>query len=65
MEVKDDYAWNGIDVVRKNNPLLTNNLRALIIGKSYCGKTALLVNFLRETYWLDYTHLYVFGRSLH
>ena len=65
MEVKDDYAWNGVEATRKNNLLLPNNLRALIVSKSNCGKTTLLLNFLLDPNWLDYTHLYVFGRSLH
>ena len=65
MEVKYDYAWNGVEATSKNNPLVPNHLRALIVGKSNCGKTTLLVNFLLEPNWLDYTHLYVFGRSLH
>lgn len=65
MEVKADYAWNSIHTSRKNSPLLPSNIRALIIGKSNCGKTTLLMNFLLEPNWLDYTHLYVFGRSLH
>ena len=65
MEVKADYAWNSIHTSRKNSPLLPSNIRALIIGKINCGKTTLLMNFLLEPNWLDYTHLYVFGRSLH
>ena len=65
MEVKADYSWNSVHTSRKNSPLLPSNIRALIIGKSNCGKTTLLMNFLLEPNWLDYTHLYVFGRSLH
>ena len=65
MEVKANYAWNNSKVQRENNPLLPNNIRVLIIGKSNCGKTTLLFNFLLQNDWLDYTHLYVFGKSLH
>ena len=65
IEVKADYVWISIETSRKNSPLLPSNIRALIIGKSNCGKTTLLMNFLLEPNWLDYTHLYVFGRSLH
>ena len=67
MEVKGNYAWNNnnSEIQRKNNPLLPNNIRGLIIGKSNCGKTTLLLNFLLQNDWLDYTHLYVFGKSLH
>ena len=37
----------------------------LIVGKSNCGKTTLLLNLLLQSEWLDYNHLYVFGCSLH
>lgn len=50
---------------RVNNPLLPNNIRGLIIGKSNCGKTTLLLNLLLQPGWLDYNHLYVFGNTLH
>ena len=64
MEVKANYSWNS-KVQRKNSPLLPSNIRGLIIGKSNCGKTTLLINFLLQPDWLDYTQLYVFGKSLH
>jgi len=54
---------------RNNNPLLPNSIRACIIGKSGCGKTNLLLNLLLNDYkdipFLDYNHLYLFGKSLH
>ena len=65
MNIRDDYAWKSNDVSRTNNPLLPSNIRGLIIGKSNCGKTTLLLNLLLEPGWLDYNHLYVFGKSLH
>ena len=65
MEVKANYACNNSKVQRENNPLLPNNIRGLIIGKSNCGKTTLLLNFLLQLDWLEYTHLYGFGKSLH
>lgn len=58
----------------RNNPLLPNNIRACIIGKSGCGKTNLLMNLLLGSFgkdlknpldWLDYTHLTIYSRSLH
>ena len=36
-----------------------------LVGKSNCGKTTLLLNLLLQPDWLDYNHLYVFGKSLH
>ena len=65
MEVKSDYAWSCDELERKNSPLLPSSIRGLIIGKSNCGKITLLLNLLLQPNWLDYNHLYVFGRSLH
>ena len=64
MEVSTQYAWNT-KTERKNNPLLPRSIRGLIVGKSNCGKTTLLLNLLLQPGWLDYNHLYVFGKSLH
>jgi len=36
----------------------------LIVGKSGCGKTTLLLNLLLQSGWLDYSKLSVFGKSL-
>ena len=49
----------------ENNPMPPSNIRGLIIRKSNCGKTTLLLNLLLQPHWLDYNHLYVFGKSLH
>ena len=65
MNVSDAYIWKTHGCKRDNNPMLPNNIRGLIIGKSNCGKTTLLLNLLLQPYWLDYTHSYVFGTSLH
>jgi len=48
---------------KNNHPLLPKSLRGLIVGKSGCGKTALLLNLLRPS-WLNYSKLSVFGKSL-
>ena len=50
---------------RDNSPLLPRSLRGLIVGKSNCGKTVLLLNLLLKENWLDYNNLLVFGNSLH
>jgi len=66
MEVASIYSWPvSASVARKNSPLLPKNVRGLIIGKSNCGKTTVLMNLLLQPDWLDYNHLYVFGLSLH
>ena len=64
MDIRESYAWKTT-ASRLNCPLLPRNIRGLIIGKSNCGKTTLLLNLLLQPGWLDYNHLYVFGKSLH
>ena len=36
----------------------------MIIGKSNCGKTTLLLNLLLKPGWLDYNNLLLLGNSL-
>ena len=63
MDVKD-IPWNDIISKRFNHLLLPKSIRGLIIGKSGCGKTTLLLNILLCPGWLDYNKLCVFGKSL-
>ena len=46
----------------KNHPLLLQSLRGLIVGKSGCGKTTLLLKLLLQPGWLHYSKLSVFVR---
>jgi len=63
MEVKN-ISWNENMTNKSNHPLLPQSLRGLIVRKSGCGKTTLLLNLLLRHGWLDYSKLYVFGKSL-
>ena len=63
MEIKD-LSWNEVTAKRFNNLLLPRSIRGIIVGKSGCGKTTLLLNLLLRPGWLDYDNLYVFGKSL-
>ena len=65
MNINKHYDWRSSEDCRENNPLLPRNLRELIIGKSGCGKTTVIIYLLLQPGWLDYNHLYVFGKSLH
>ena len=60
MEIKN-LSWNEHIANKNNHPLLTKSLRGLIVDKSGCGKTTLLLNFLLRPGWLDYSELSVFG----
>ena len=62
MEIKD-LSWNETTTKRFNNPLLPKSIKGIIIGKSGCGKTTLLLNLLLRHGWLDYNNLCVFGKS--
>ena len=59
-----DLSWNEVITKRFNNPLLPKSIRGIIVGKSGCGKTTLLLNLLLRPGSLDYNNLSVFGKSL-
>lgn len=63
MQVQD-LSWCGATSTRQNSQLLPKSIRSVIIGKSGCGKTTLLTNLLLQHGWLDYDHLFVYGKSL-
>ena len=48
MEITD-LSWNENLSKRFNNLLLPRSIRGLIVGKSGCGKTTLLLNLLLKT----------------
>ena len=61
MEIAD-LSWNEVTSKRFNHPLLPRSIRGIIVGKSGCDKTTLLLNFLLRPGWLH--NLSVFGKSL-
>jgi len=63
MEI-NDLSWNNSLSKRFSNSLLPKSIRGLIVGKSGCGKTTLLLNLLLRPGWLDFNNLPVFGKSL-
>ena len=62
MDIKD-LTWKEISSRRFNNPLFSKRIRGILIGKSACGKTTLLLNFLLRPGWLDYNNLNIYGKS--
>ena len=64
MQVNPGFARTK-EKTRHNSPLLPDSIRGLIVGSSNCGKTTLILNLLLNPDWLDYNHLFVFGKSLH
>ena len=41
-------SWNEAISRRSNHPLLPRRIRGLIVGRSGCGKTTLLLNRLQD-----------------
>ena len=63
MEITD-LSLDKDNIKRNNSKLLPKSIRGIIVGKSGCGKTTLLLNLLLKPGWLDYNNLQVFGLSL-
>src|SRR5260221_13871743 len=62
--MEQKYYWNSKKSKHHSN-MFPESFRALIIGQSGSGKTALLMRMLLQENVLDYNKLFVFGRSLH
>ena len=62
MEIAD-FSWNEVISTRSNHLLLPKSIRGIIVGKSGCGKTTLLLNLLLRPGWLDYDNLCIFGKA--
>ena len=53
------------DIKKVHSDCFPHNLRALIIGQSGAGKTALLMRLLLEDDLLNYDKLYIYAKSLY
>ena len=65
MNVSENFSWRRRLLKPNNSLLLPDNVRGLCIGKSNSGKSTLIFNLLLQPDWLDYNHLFVFGKTLH
>ena len=45
MEIKN-FSWNTGDTERKNSEFFPKNIKALIVGRTGCVKTNLLIHYL-------------------
>ena len=63
MEIAD-LSCNEVTSKRFNHPLLPRSIRGIIVGKSGCGKTTLLLNLLLSPGWFNYDNLCILGKSL-
>ena len=57
------YHWDQDSFKFKNNPLLPNSFRMLIVGPSNSGKTHLLLKLILEEYF-DFERLIICSKSL-
>ena len=53
MNINKQHAGQPAEESREISPLLPRNLQGLVIGKSGCGKTTAIFNFLLQPGWLD------------
>jgi len=51
------YYWKS-NKLRNHSNMMPNSFRALIVGRSGCGKTSLLMRLLLEDHILDYNKLF-------
>lgn len=60
------YKWNDGNKNKQRNHFIfpSPNLRCLIIGRSNCGKTSLLLKLILEKF-IDYNNLYLYSKSVH
>ena len=57
-------SWNEVISKRFNNPLLPRSIRGIIVGKSGCGKTTLLLNLGLITITSPYSEKVFFNPNI-
>ena len=51
--------------IAKHAPFFPKNIFCVIAGATGCGKTNLMVNFLLNEGYLDYSNVYIYSSTLH
>lgn len=60
-----DWSISGNTKQKRNGSLLPDNIRALIVGPSDCGKTNIVLSLLTHPEGLRFEHVYVFSKTLY
>ena len=58
------FEYEGGCVKKKHSRLLPNNVRALVVGSSGCGKTNLVLSLLLDKNGLKFKNVYLFSKSM-
>ena len=48
-----------------HSPIFPKNIFAIIAGATSCGKTNLLINFVKQPKLIHYNRVYVYSTTLH
>lgn len=60
----DDSVSDGISKTYRHSELLPDSIRCLIIGKSGCGKTNLLLSLIENPLGINFENLYLISKTL-
>lgn len=60
----DDSVSDGISTTYRHSELLPDSIRCLIIGKSGCGKTNLLLSLIESPLGINFENLYLISKTL-
>ena len=65
MNINKQYTWQSVEDCREKQSSLSSEFTRTGYWKGWMGETTVIFNLLLQPGWLDYNHLYVFGKSLH
>lgn len=50
---------------KRHSPLLSDSIRAIVVGPSNCGKTNLMIALIEHPNGLKFENIYIYSKSLH